>query len=75
MILPVRNLGNTIDPIGATYSISGPSGRNGTTRATGKLIGVNLGAARAMRKGRYTVTARVTQAGRTVNARSSFTIG
>jgi len=78
VLLPVRNLGNTIDPIGATYTISGPSGRRGTTKAIaalpGKLIGLNLGASRGMRKGRYTVTARVTQAGRAVNARSSFTI-
>jgi hypothetical protein len=78
VVLPVRNLGNTIDPIGASYSISGPSGRNGTAKAIaalpGKLVGLNLGASRGMKKGRYTVTARVTQAGRTVNARSSFTI-
>jgi len=78
VILPVRNLGNTIDPIAATYSISGPSGRNGAAKPVaalpGKLIGLNLGASRGMRKGIYTVTARVTQAGRTVNARSRFTI-
>jgi len=78
VILPVRNLGNTIDPIGASYSISGPSGRNGTAGAVaalpGKLIGLKLAASRGMRRGRYTVTARVTQAGRAVNARSSFTI-
>jgi len=78
VILPVRNLGNTIDPITARYSISGPSGRSGNAAGIaalpGKLIGLNLGAARGMRKGRYTVTARVSQAGRTINARSSFTI-
>ena len=78
VILPVRNLGNTIAPIGAAYSISGPSGRTGNATAIaalpGKLIGLNLGASRGMQKGRYTVTAKVTQAGRTVNARTSFTI-
>jgi hypothetical protein len=78
VVLPVRNLGNTIAPIGATYSISGPSGRNGTAKAIaalpGKLVGLNLGASRGMKKGRYTVAAKVTQAGRTVNARTSFTI-
>src|SRR4051794_38805261 len=66
VILPVRNLGNTIDPITARYSISGPSGRSGNAAGIaalpGKLIGLNLGAARGMRKGRYTVTARVSQA-------------
>jgi hypothetical protein len=78
VVLPVRNLGNTIDPIAATYTLSGPSGRNGKAAAVaalpGKLVGLNLGAARGMRKGTYTVTAKVTQAGRTVNARSTFTI-
>jgi len=78
VVLPVRNLGNTIEPIGATYSISGPSGRNGNAKPIaalpGKLVGLNLGAAKGMKKGRYTVTAKVTQAGRTVNARSSFTL-
>ena len=78
VVLPVRNLGNTIDPIAATYSISGPSGRNGTAKAVaalpGKLVGLNLGAAKGMKKGSYTVTAKVTQAGRTVNTRSSFTL-
>jgi len=78
VILPVRNLGNTIDPISASYSISGPSGRSGNAAGIpalpGKLVGLNLGASRGMKKGTYTVTAKIIQAGRTVNARSSFTI-
>jgi hypothetical protein len=78
VILPIRNLGNTIDPIGGTYRISGPSGRSGTMKAIaalpGKLIGLNLGATRGMKKGRYNVAATVTQAGRKVVARTSFTI-
>ena len=78
VVLPVRNLGNTIDPIAASYSISGPSGRRGSAKAVaalpGKLVGLNLGASRGMKKGRYTVTAKVTQAGRSVNTRSWFTI-
>jgi len=78
VILPVRNLGNTIDPIGGTYSISGPSGRSGTMKAIaalpGKLVGLNLGATRGMKKGRYTIAATVTQAGRRAVARTGFTI-
>ena len=54
-----------------------PRGRSGTAKAIaalpGKLVGLNLGAARGMKKGRYTVTAKVTQAGRTVNASPRFT--
>jgi hypothetical protein len=78
VVLPVRNLGNTIDPIAASYSLSGPSGRSGSAKAVaalpGKLVGLSLGASKGMKKGRYTVTAKVTQAGRTVNTRSSFTL-
>jgi len=78
IILPVRNLGNTIDPIGGTYRISGPSSRSGTAAAIaalpGKLIALNLGATRGLRKGRYTIAATVTQAGRRVNTRTGFTI-
>jgi len=76
VVLPVRNMGNTIDPISGTYSITGPSGRTGTAKAVaalpGKLVGLNLGASKGMKKGTYTVTAKVTQAGKTINARSTF---
>jgi hypothetical protein len=79
VILPVRNLGNTIDPIGASYTLSGPTRRSGNALTPiaalpGKLIGLQLTGRSGLRKGRYTLTARVTQAGRAVNARTSFTI-
>jgi hypothetical protein len=78
IILPVRNLGNTIDAIGGNFRITGPSGRTGNMRAIatipGKLVGLNLGATRGMKKGRYTVNATLTQAGRRFTTRTSFTI-
>jgi hypothetical protein len=78
ILLPVRNLGNTIDPIGGNYRITGPSGRTGNFRAIatipGKLVGLSLGATRGMKKGRYTVSASLTQAGRRFSTRTSFTV-
>jgi hypothetical protein len=78
VLLPVRNLGNTIDPIGGRYTISGPSGRSGNMPAIaalpGKLIGLNMGSTRGMKKGRYTVRATVTQGGRSATTNTSFTI-
>ena len=78
VLLPVRNLGNTIDPIAGSFNLSGPSARNGTfkgvTALPGKLIALRAGATRGLKKGRYTLNATVTQGGRRVTARTSFTI-
>jgi len=78
VILPIRNLGNSIDPFGGSYSISGPSGRSGQMNSIaaipGRLIALNLGSTRGMRKGRYTVAATVTEGNRRAVARSSFVI-
>lgn len=78
VILPVRNLGNTIDPIGGTFRISGAGTKNGNMAGIaalpGKLVGLNLGSTRGMKKGRYTVNATVKQGSRTANVRTSFTI-
>ena len=40
----------------------------------GKLVGLNLGSARGLKKGRYTVTASLVQAGKRMNARTSVTV-
>jgi hypothetical protein len=78
LILPVRNLGNSIDPISGTFRLSGAGTKNGTMAGIaalpGKLIGLNLGSTRGMKKGRYTVNATVKQGNRTANVRTSFTI-
>ena len=76
--MPIRNLGNSIDPIGASYTISGPSGRAGTAKAIaalpGKLIGLNLGYTKGMKKGTYTIAATVNQGGRKAVTHTSFTV-
>jgi hypothetical protein len=78
IILPIRNLGNSIDPFGGTYSISGPSGRSGRMNSIaaipGKLIALSLGSTNGMRKGRYTIAATVTQGNRRGVARTGFVI-
>src|SRR3954454_3033380 len=78
LILPVRNLGNTIEPVSGTYTLSGAGARKGTIAGMkvipGKLVGLNLGAMKGMKKGRYTVTASLTQAGKHVTARTSVTV-
>jgi hypothetical protein len=78
LVLPVRNLGNTIEPVSGTYTLSGAGSRKGTIAGMkvipGKLVGLNLGAAKGMKKGRYTVTASLTQAGKKITAKTSFTV-
>jgi hypothetical protein len=78
VLLPVRNLGNTIDPVGGSFTMTGPSSRRGNFRSIaalpGKLIALGGGTTRGLRKGRYTLNATVTQGGRRYNARTRFTI-
>jgi hypothetical protein len=78
ILLPVRNLGNSIDPIAGSYRITGPTPRNGNFKGIAalptKLIALGAGPARGLKKGRYTLNATVTQGGRRVTARTSFTV-
>jgi hypothetical protein len=78
LVLPVRNLGNTIDPVSGTFKLSGAGSRSGTIAGVkvipGKLVGLSLGSARGLKKGTYTVTASLVQAGKRVNARTSVTV-
>lgn len=78
VILPVRNLGNSIDPISGTFRISGPGTKSGNmagiSALPGKLIGLSLGSTRGLKKGTYTVNATVTQGGKNANVRTSFTV-
>jgi hypothetical protein len=78
VILPIRNLGNTISPVGGSFRISGPTTRSGNFKSVGvvpgRLVGLNLTGTRGLKKGRYTVNATVTQAGRRITTRTSFVI-
>ncbi|WP_028064893.1 hypothetical protein [Solirubrobacter soli] len=78
LILPVRNLGNSIDPVSGTYTLSGAGSRNGSIAGVkvipGKLVGLSLGAVRGLKKGRYTVSASLVQGSKRVTARTSVTV-
>jgi hypothetical protein len=78
ILLPIRNLGNTIDPVAGSFNITGPSSRRGNFRAIpalpGKLVALDAGRTRGMKKGRHTLSATVTQGGRRYTVRTRFTI-
>jgi hypothetical protein len=78
LILPVRNLGNSIDPVSGTYSLSGAGSRSGDIAGVkvipGKLVGLSLGAVRGLKKGRYTVSASLVQGSKRVTTRTTVTL-
>jgi len=78
LILPVRNLGNSIDPVSGTYTLSGAGSRRGSIAGVkvipGKLVGLSLGSVRGLKKGRYTVSASLVQGSKRVTARTSVTV-
>lgn len=77
-VLPVRNLGNTIEPISGTFRLSGPGSRSGAIKPVsvvpGKLVTLGLAGTRGFAKGRYTVTASLSQGGKRFNVRTSVTL-
>ena len=77
-VLPVRNLGNTIEPISGSYRLSGPGTRSGNFRSVsvvpGKLVAMGLTSTRGFKKGRYTLTASLSQGGKRFNVRTSVTL-
>jgi hypothetical protein len=68
----------TSKPMSRPYRLSGPGARSGTIAGVrvipGKLVGLSLGSARGLKKGRYTVSASLVQGGRRVSARTSVTV-
>jgi hypothetical protein len=78
LLLPVRNLGNTIEPVSGTYRLSGAGARSGTIAGVkvipGKLVGLSLGSARGLKKGSYTVTASLVQGSKRVSARTNVVV-
>ena len=77
-VLPVRNTGNTIEPISGTYRLSGPGSRSGNFKSVsvvpGKLVTLGLTSTRGFKKGRYTITASLSQGGKRFNVRTSVTL-
>ena len=77
-VLPVRNIGNTIDPVSGTYRLSGPASRSGAIKSVsvvpGKLVALGLTSTSGFKKGRYTITASLSQGGKRFNVRTSVTL-
>ncbi|MBE2316179.1 hypothetical protein DVA67_009345 [Solirubrobacter sp. CPCC 204708] len=76
LILAVRNTGNTLDPVGGTVSITGPTSRNATIPQVGVVPGqvvyLKGGALRGMRAGNYTATWNVTIGGKRFTQKRTF---
>jgi hypothetical protein len=76
LVMPVRNTGNTLDPIGGSVAISGPTSRTNAVKQVGIVPGqvVNLagGSLKGFKKGGYTVTWSLTQGTKRYTARRSF---
>jgi len=76
LILAVRNIGNTLDPVGGTVAISGPTPRNATIPQVpivpGQVVYLKGGALRGMKGGNYTATWTVTQGGKRFVVKRAF---
>lgn len=67
LVLPVRNRGNTIEPITGTVRLKGPRGtRNSSIGAVrilpGRIVDLRLASLSSLPKGSYTLTVKLTQA-------------
>jgi hypothetical protein len=76
LILAVRNTGNTLDPVGGTVKITGPTARNANIQQVsvvpGQVVYLKGGAVRGMKRGNYTATWSITQGGKRYTARRTF---
>jgi hypothetical protein len=78
VVVPVRNTGNTLDPIGGSVTFSGPTSKTNALQAITPIPGqvVNLvgGHVSGFKKGRYTATFSITQGTRRYTAKRTFTL-
>ena len=76
LILAVRNIGNTLDPVGGTVRITGPTGRNATIPQVGivpgQVVYLKGGGLSGMKGGNYTATWTVTHGGKRFTAKRTF---
>jgi hypothetical protein len=76
LILAVRNIGNTLDPVGGTVRITGPTARNATIPQVnvvpGQVVYLKGGALRGMKGGNYTATWSITQGSKRYTAKRTF---
>jgi hypothetical protein len=78
LVVPVRNTGNTLDPIGGSVTFAGPTSKTNPLKAITPIPGqvVNLvgGHVSGFKKGRYTATFSITQGTRRYTAKRTFTL-
>jgi hypothetical protein len=78
VVMPIRNTGNTLDPIGGSVTFTGPTGKTNPLKAITPIPGqvVNLvgGHISGFKKGRYTATWSITQGTKRYTAKRSFTL-
>jgi len=76
LALEVRNTGNTLDPVGGTVKITGPTARNATIPQVGvvpgQVVQLKGGALKGMKGGNYTASWTVTQGNKRYTARATF---
>src|SRR5262249_17376568 len=76
LILAVRNTGNTLDPVGGTVTIKGPTPRNATIPQVGivpgQVVYLKGGSLKGMKGGNYTATWSVTIGGKKYNVNRPF---
>jgi hypothetical protein len=78
VVMPIRNTGNTLDPIGGSVSFTGPTGKTNALKAITPIPGqvVNLigGHISDFKKGKYTATWSITQGTKRYTAKRTFTL-
>jgi hypothetical protein len=78
VVMPIRNTGNTLDPIGGRVTFTGPTTKTNALKAITPIPGqvVNLigGHVAGFKKGSYTATWSITQGKRHYTAKRSFTL-
>jgi hypothetical protein len=76
VVMPIRNTGNTLDPIGGSVAFSGPTSKTNPLKAITPIPGqvVNLvgGHISTFKHGNYTATWTITQGTKRYTARRSF---
>jgi hypothetical protein len=78
VVIPIRNTGNTLDPIGGSVTFTGPTGKTNALKAITPIPGqvVNLigGHISTFKKGRYTARWSITQGTKRYTAVRTFTL-
>jgi hypothetical protein len=78
VVVPIRNTGNTLDPIGGNVTFSGPTSKTNPlqtiTPIPGQVVNLVGGHVSGFKKGRYTATFSITQGTRRYTAKRTFTL-